>query len=343
MDFKSVLTAKNISFTLLILFIIFLLIKMTDIALLLFCSYVISCAINPFVDKMSEKMPRSLATVLMILLISLVTMGVFIPIVIMSVNEISDFLSQLPKQIANLQQFVSTFQIGGHNVSQYFNVDTVLNNSSNIAKEVIDKSINFTIGIVGVLTILVTVGIIVYFLTNDRDDIKKFSLKLFPSHLRPRASEVIDDLEAKVGGYVTAQILSISIVGIVVALFLLVMKVDYAIFLGLISAILDLVPVVGPLLSGVLILLISFPKGWIVCVIAIFSLLLGQFLENNWAKPYFFSKFMDLHPLVVIFSFVVAAKFLGVVGVLIAPAIAAVVVTLFEEIYVKTMNDGNEG
>ncbi len=343
MDFKSVLTAKNISFTLLILFIIFLLIKMTDIALLLFCSYVISCAINPFVDKMSEKMPRSLATVLMIVLISIVTMGVFIPIVIMSVNEISDFLSQLPKQIANLQQFISTFQIGGHNVSQYFNVDTVLNNSSSIAKEVIDKSINFTIGIVGVLTILVTVGIIVYFLTNDRDDIKKFSLKLFPSHLRPRASEVIDDLEAKVGGYVTAQILSISIVGIVVALFLLVMKVDYAIFLGLISAILDLVPVVGPLLSGVLILLIAFPKGWIVCVIAIFSLLLGQFLENNWAKPYFFSKFMDLHPLVVIFSFVVAAKFLGVVGVLIAPAIAAVVVTLFEEIYVKTMNDGNEG
>ena len=343
MDFKSVLTAKNISFTLLILFIIFLLIKMTDIALLLFCSYVISCAINPFVDKMSEKMPRSLATVLMILLISLVTMGVFIPIVIMSVNEIRDFLSQLPKQIANLQQFVSTFQIGGHNVSQYFNVDTVLNNSSSIAKEVIDKSINFTIGIVGVLTILVTVGIIVYFLTNDRDDIKKFSLKLFPSHLRPRASEVIDDLEAKVGGYVTAQILSISIVGIVVALFLLVMKVDYAIFLGLISAILDLVPVVGPLLSGVLILLIAFPKGWIVCVIAIFSLLLGQFLENNWAKPYFFSKFMDLHPLVVIFSFVVAAKFLGVVGVIISPAIAAVVVTLFEEIYVKTMNDGNEG
>ena len=50
---------------------------------------------------------------------------------------------------------------------------------------------------------------------------------------------------------------------------------------------------------------------------------------------------MDLHPLVVIFSFVIAAKFLGVVGVLIAPAIAAVIVTLFDEIYIKTMNDEN--
>ena len=342
MDFKSSLTPKNICFTLLVLFVIFMLVKMTDIALLLFCSYVISSAINPFVDKLSEKMPRSLATTLMIVLILLVTLGVLTPIVIMSVNEITDLVNNMPQHIDKLQNFIANFKIAGQSISQYLNIDTVLNNSSTIAKEVIDKSINVTVGFVGLLTVPVTIGIIVFFLSNDREEIKKFSLKLFPYNLRPRASEVIDDLENKVGGYVTAQLLSISIVGIVVALFLLVMKVEYAVFLGFISAILDLVPVVGPIISGILILLVAFPKGWIVCVIAIFSLLLGQFLENNWAKPYFFSKYMDLHPLVVIFSFVVAAKFLGVIGVLIAPAIAAVVVTLFEEIYVKTMNDGNE-
>ena len=342
MDIKSSITPKNICFTLLVLFIIFLLVKMTDIALLLFCSYVISSAINPFIDKLSEKMPRSLATTLMIVLILLVTLGILTPIVIMSVNEITDLVNNMPQHIAKLQNFIANFKISGHGIAEYLNIDTVLNNSSTIAKEVINKSINVTVGFVGLLTILVTIGIIVYFLSNDREDIKKFALKLFPYDLRPRASEVIDDLENKVGGYVTAQLLSISIVGIVVAVFLLVMKVEYAVFLGFISAILDLVPVVGPVISGVLILLVAFPKGWIVCAIAIFSLLLGQFLENNWAKPYFFSKYMDLHPLVVIFSFVVAAKFLGVIGVLIAPAIAAVVVTLFEEIYVKTMNDGKE-
>ena len=51
---------------------------------------------------------------------------------------------------------------------------------------------------------------------------------------------------------------------------------------------------------------------------------------------------MALHPLVVIFSFIIAAQFLGVVSVLIAPAIAAVVVTLFEEVYIKTLNDSQE-
>lgn len=342
MDLKKSFTVQNIYFTALVLFILFLLVKMTDIALLLFCSYVIASAINPFVDKLSEKMPRAYAVTLMIVLVTLVTIGIFIPIVIMSVNEIKEFLNQLPQQINNVQNFVNNSKIAGQDVSQYLNFDTVLNNSTTIAKEVIDKSINFTIGFVGVLTILVTVGIVVFFLSNDRDKIKDFSLKLFPQQIRLRASKIIDELETKVGGYVTAQLLSITTVGIIVAVVLLILRVDYAVFLGFISAILDLVPIVGPILSGVLILLIAFPKGWIVCLIAIGSLLLGQFVENNWAKPYLFSKYMDLHPLVVIFSFVVAAKFLGVVGVLIAPAIAAVFVTLFEEIYVKTMNENNE-
>lgn len=342
MDLKKSFTVQNIYFTALVLFILFLLVKMTDVALLLFCSYVIASAINPFVDKLSEKMPRAYAVTLMIVLVTLVTIGIFIPIVIMSVNEIKEFLNQLPQQINNVQNFVNNSKIAGQDVSQYLNFDTVLNNSTTIAKEVIDKSINFTIGFVGVLTILVTVGIVVFFLSNDRDKIKDFSLKLFPQKIRLRASKIIDELETKVGGYVTAQLLSITTVGIIVAVVLLILRVDYAVFLGFISAILDLVPIVGPILSGVLILLIAFPKGWIVCLIAIGSLLLGQFVENNWAKPYLFSKYMDLHPLVVIFSFVVAAKFLGVVGVLIAPAIAAVFVTLFEEIYVKTMNENNE-
>lgn len=342
MDFKNSFTLKNVSFALLVLLVLFFIIKMTDIALLLFCGYLIACAINPFVNKMSEKMPRAWAVTIMILVITLVTLGVFIPIGVMAFNEIKEFLNQLPQQIQNIQQFLDTFKIGGQDIAQYLNIDTVLDNSAMIAKEVIDRSINITIGIVGVITILVTLSIIVFFMSNDRNEIKAFALKLFPSPLRNKASEVMDQLETKVGGYITAQLLSIMIVGIVVAVTLLIMKVEYAVFLGFISAVLDLVPIVGPIISGVLILLIAFPKGWIVSIIAIGSLLLGQFIENNWAKPYFFSKYMDLHPLVVIFSFVIAAKFLGVIGVLIAPAIAAVVVTLFDEIYVKTMNDDVE-
>ena len=339
MDIKNLFTAKNISFTLLVLFVIFLLVKMTDIALLLFCSYVISSAINPFVDKLSNKMPRTAAVVTMISLVTIIIIGLFIPIINLSVKEIKDFLNQLPQQIDNIQQFLSTFKIAGQNVAQHLNLETVLNNSSNIAKEVIDKSINFTVGIVGVVTVLVTIGIIVFFLSNDKEKIKNYVLKMFPAQIREKASSVIDDLEHKVGGYVTAQLLCVTMVGVIIAICLSILRVEYAVFLGFMSAVLDLIPIIGPVVTGVIILLVAFPKGWIICSLAIGSLLLAQFVENNWARPYFFSKYMDLHPLIVIFSFIIAAKFLGVIGVLIAPAIAAVIVTLFDEIYIKIMNE----
>ncbi len=341
MEFKNIFTLKNIIFLLFILFIIFCIVKMTDVALLVFASYVISCAINPLINKLSEKMPRTAATLLMITLITIVTLGVFIPIIAMSVREIKDFVTQLPHQVEHIAAYLDSLKIGTQSLSDVFNLDDGLTNSTQIFQQIIDKSINFTVGVVGVFTIIVTIGIIVFFFSNDRDKIKESSLKLFPVQFRENASRIMDDLETKVGGYVTAQILSISIVGIVVAVVLAILHVPYAVFLGFISAILDLVPIVGPILSGVLILLVAFPKGLLIIILSIGSLLLGQFLENNWAKPYFFSKYMDLHPLIVIFSFVIAAKILGVIGVLLAPAIAAVIVTLFEELYIKTMNNGS--
>ena len=51
-----------------------------------------------------------------------------------------------------------------------------------------------------------------------------------------------------------------------------------------------------------------------------------------------FGKFLDLHPLVVIFAFLISAQFLGVWGVILSPAIAALVLTLFDELYIKTIN-----
>ncbi len=339
MDFKNSFTAKNISFTLLILFLIYCIIKMPDIALLLFVGYVISCAINPVVDKLSEKMPRTAATSIMLTAVIAVTLGIFIPIIVMAVKEIKEFVTQLPDQIGNIQNYLDSVKIAGHSLSQLFNLDTALANSGQIAQEVIDKSINFTVGALGVVTILVTVAIIVFFFTNDRDSIKKTMLRLFPVDLRDDASRIIDDLEQKVGGYVTAQFLCVIQVGICVAIGLAVLKVNYALFLGFISAIMDLIPVVGPVISGVIILLVSFSHGPLISVLAIVVLLIAQFIENNWAKPYFFSKYMDLHPLIVIFSFVFAAKLIGVIGVVFAPAIAAVIVTLFEEIYVRIMNE----
>lgn len=341
MDFKSYITAKNISFFLLVILLIYLIIKMTDVFLLIFASFVIASAIKPAVDKLQTKMPRGAAVGLMITIITVVTLCLFIPIVVLAVKEIKEFIVQLPAQFENMQQFLNSIKIANYSLSSMFRFDQTIAGSSELAKGIIDNSINLTVSAIGALTLLVTLGIVVFFFSNDRNKIKKTMLAMFPPSIRNNASKIMDDLETKVGGYVTAQILSITQVGVVTALGLMILRVDYAIFLGLIAALMDLVPIVGPIVSFALIVLVSYTKGPVICVLACLTLIIAQFIENNWAKPYFFSKYMDMHPLIVIFSFLVAAKFLGVIGVILAPAIAAVLVTLFDEIYIKPMNEEN--
>ena len=80
--------------------------------------------------------------------------------------------------------------------------------------------------------------------------------------------------------------------------------------------------------------------GIVIGVIAIY--IIAQWISNNFIRPLIFGKFMDLHPLVILLSFLVAAEFLDVWGVILAPAMAAVLAVLFDELYVKQINNKDE-
>ena len=65
---------------------------------------------------------------------------------------------------------------------------------------------------------------------------------------------------------------------------------------------------------------------------------IAQIAENNLVKPYIFGKFLALHPLIIYLFLFITAQHLGVVGVIFAPAIAATVCVLIEELYIKNIN-----
>ena len=69
------------------------------------------------------------------------------------------------------------------------------------------------------------------------------------------------------------------------------------------------------------------------------SFFLAQWVENNFVRPYVFGKFMDVHPLIIFFSIFVTAKFLGIIGVVFAPAIAATACVILDELYIKPINN----
>jgi hypothetical protein len=171
-----------------------------------------------------------------------------------------------------------------------------------------------------------------------KDIVKKGYLSLFPAQMKPRAEQIIDTISKKIGGYVIAQVVTMTSVGIIMAIGLLLIKVEYAVLLGLITAVLDIVPVVGPGLALIICLITAYKSGPLTLALIVLVFAIAQFAENNLVKPYIFGKFLDLHPLIIYLFLFITAQHLGVVGVIFAPAIAATVCVLIEELYIKNIN-----
>jgi len=108
-----------------------------------------------------------------------------------------------------------------------------------------------------------------------------------------------------------------------------------ALVLGLIAGIFESVPYLGPLLSAVPALFFALGKGGMAPLWVVLVYLAVQLLENNVISPLIMARSMKLHPVAVLFSMLLCVEIFGVLGVLVAAPMVAIVEILHDEIYRK--------
>ena len=331
---------KNfIFFVLAILFIIFLA-QIKDIAILFFAAFVISCSLNPIVDKLCEnkKISRPLASTIVLLTTLFVCFIFIVPIIITGGVQISTFIEALPDHFYNTKNLLLGIPFLSNTNLHNIEIGGLVSSATGFTTNIVNKSIMFSKGIASFLIYFLATCIIIYYFLADKETVKKGYLSLFPKDLKRRADEILESISQKVGGYVLAQVVTIVSVGLIVFIGLLILKVDYAVILGLITAIFDLVPVVGPTVALVIILIAVSKMGLLKIGLVIGLFFFAQWAENNLIRPYVFGKLLDMHPLIIYFFIFVTAQYLGLVGVIFAPAIAATICVLVEELYIKNIN-----
>jgi len=342
MSFKEYFTTKNVIFLILVLIILKCLSQITVIALLFFASFVIACSLNPIVDKLEKKMKRSTATSLVLLGTLIISVAFFVPIIFVAIKQVQGLLLILPEKIDIIQNFIFTHQFYGHRIPEMVNIDSLIKSSSPFATGLVNQSINFTMSFAQGILFFLAICMIVFYFMVDKTIIKEELMKVFPNKMKEKASEIYENISQKVGGYVIAQLLNMVAIGILTAIGLSLIKVDYAFLLGLITGVLDIIPLVGPTIALILCLIVANQMGLIGIILVLVVFLTAQWLSNNLVRPVIFGRFLNLHPLVIIFALLVSAQFLGVWGVILAPAIASLVCVLFDELYLKTINKSDK-
>ena len=313
MVFKSYLTVKNIIFFIVAILFIKFLTTISAIAMMFFASYVLACSLNPLVELLTKRMKRPMAATVVITGMILVFSLFFIPVIVIASDQINSFIQVLPGHIANLKAFIMNKTILGQKIVDMIDIPSFIQPVSDFTTNLVNQSITVTIGIASSLIYILTMCIIMYYFIVDKRTIRRTFLTFFPKQMKKKADRIVETISKKIGGYIVAQGVTMLSVGIVFTICLLLLKVDYAVLLGLIATVLDIIPVIGPTIALIICIVMCYQIAPVTLALMVASFFLAQWVENNFVRPYVFGKFMDVHPLIIFFSIFVTAKFLGII------------------------------
>lgn len=170
-----------------------------------------------------------------------------------------------------------------------------------------------------VLTGLVQVPIYIFLLLLYKDKFKAFLLQVYHGNKKV-SRERVDEVREVVQGYVFGMFLVICILAVLNSIGLLILGIDYAIFFGVFSAVLTIIPYIGNIIGGLLPLIMALVTKdsiwYAVGVVAVYSLV--QLLEGNFITPNVMGSKVSINPLVALIALIVGGQLLGLAGMIIA-------------------------
>lgn len=284
------------------------------------------------------RVPKWLAILLVFLalfLFAIVLVGITAPIIY---GEATQLVSDLPQAVEQIETRLNTVfhtyfpeSTQEFAFQEYF-TQTIQNLNANLPST-LQRSYTFvsrTIGgMVTFLLGLVLIPLMGFYFLIDAEKFKRAFKLLFPRTYNERIETTIWQMNLMLGKYVRGQLTLSLIMGTLVAVGLTALGIKYALLLGIIAGIAELIPMAGPVIGFIPAGLLAMSMGpWKLVFLIIFYALLHLF-ENNFLVPRIMGKNMDLHPLTVIIAMMIGAQVFGLVGVLMAlPATAAVKIVL---------------
>ncbi len=334
----KIISLKNIVVFLIIISVLAIAFYSIDIIMMLFASFVITCAINPIIGKMEKKMPRIAAVSVVLLLLIILSVAVFVPLIATCAKQFAALVDSIPDTFKGLDGILG-IKIFGKTIGEFVTIDSMADAISQGAHSFLQNSIVAGKRIASILTTFFAISIMVFYFAYDEKRIKDKFMEFFPVEKKEMALKILDNISSKVGNYVFAQGIAMIFVGLVTTIGLLILGNSHAFLLGFITCVFDIIPVIGPTVAVLIGLITSASDGFTYVLLTFVVYMIAQWAQNQLLRPIVFGKLLNMHPLIIVVSLLICARFLGVAGVILAPAIACVICVLVDELYLNRINN----
>lgn len=297
----------------------------------------IAYILDPLVDFLeSRKMPRFLGILFIYAVFFSLLFFIGFTAIPALVNELQKLGDRVPDYISRFQQFIAHLQSDYRRFDLPESIREVLDRNILEAQEAIQGLLErVTQSVLGLfshlLTILIT-PVLVYYFLRDKESLKRSLVRQFPKKYRRFIVKVGAEMDRTLGAYLRGMLIICFLVGFFTYLGLLLIGVDFALILGIISGITNIIPYFGPLIGALPVVLMALLKSPSLAVKALVVLFIVQQIESQLLSPQIMGRSLGLHPLAVIFVLLAGGRLLGFWGLIIAVPLTAVLRVLFKHI-----------
>lgn len=196
--------------------------------------------------------------------------------------------------------------------------------------EISERLVSGTATAFSTFTSAITIIILSIYISLDWENIKKWFYSMFRGRTKNMVVDVVMEIEKTIGQWVKGQLTLMVFIGSLSFLAILILGIDYPLALGLMAGLLEIVPILGPLISAVVAALIGFSVSPATGIGALVLFWIIQQVENSFLIPRIMGKVSGFSPIIVLLAILVAGAFFGPIG-----AVVAIPITMSAVIILK--------
>ncbi len=317
---------KTVFYTLLSLGAVYILYSMSSVVLTVILAVVIVMSIEPLVkDLLRVKLfSRDIFSR---------TSAVLTSYALVLTSVVLAFFFALPEVVGEFPRMVTALERIIEQTATKYNVGLdILPDLSQYAERAVSISLNFFSNVFGLLSLI----LLSLYMSLDWEKIKKFFHKIIPNGKGSVFDKIVHELEVYIGYWVKGQFILMLTIGLFSTIALYFLGNPFYLSLGLIAGILEIVPILGPLISTFLAVTVALAFGGQNIAIITLVIFYGiQLLENNLLVPKVMQKISGFSPVLILLAFLICSNFLGIIGAILAVPILMLINILIKYLLIQ--------
>lgn len=283
----------------------------------------------PLVVRLEAKdVPRFLAILIVYALYVVVGTLLYYALLPSLGKELEEIIATLPQQTGRIEALLSEVMGSLKRMWLPVGIEEVINASVGRIETMLarfaQRVAEVLIALVSQVFNLILAPFLAYYILRDFERLRRSAIAWLPGKRRKDVLELADRADRVIGGYLRGQLIVSLTVGLLVAGGLSLLGVRYALLLGLIAGLADIIPYFGPIISAVPALAFALLQGPVTALWTLALLVVVQQFESTVLSPKIVGDRVGLHPLTVIFAVLAGGELLGMMGMFVAVPVAAI-------------------